>query len=149
MTRWLCISNWSNDKITREKNIWGVARRYQKTIANVRKGDTLLMYTVHEMMDKKMIPSAITSIYEVISDVFEDNKSIFKTPKDLGEEKFPLRLKLEPVKIFEEPILFKPIVPKLKFIKNKTMWSGSIRTAMRMIPEEDYQFILTAGKNNY
>lgn len=142
--RWLCISTRANDEVTRKKLVWGVANRYQNTIARVKKGDTLLMYTMQEIADGEVIPSAVTGIYEASSEVYEDNSSIFVAPKAIGSEVFPLRVKVKPVKIFKEPIPFKPLVPKLTFIKNKTMWSGSIRTAMRVIPEEDYQTIIKA-----
>jgi len=142
--RWLCISTRANDEVTRKKLVWGVANRYQNTIARVKKGDTLLMYTMQEIVDGEVIPSAITGIYEASSDVYDDDSSIFITPKALGSEVFPLRIKVKPVKIFKEPIPFKPLVPKMSFIKNKTMWSGSIRTAMRIIPEEDYRIIIQA-----
>jgi len=142
--RWLCISTRANDEVTRKKLIWGVANRYQNTIARVKKGDTLLMYTMQEIVDGEVIPSAITGIYEASSDVYDDDSSIFITPKALGSEVFPLRVKVKPVQIFKEPISFKPLVPKMTFIKNKTMWSGSIRTAMRVIPEDDYQTIIKA-----
>lgn len=142
--RWLCISTRANDEVTRKKLVWGVANRYQNTIARVKKGDTLLMYTMQEIVDGEVIPSAVTGIYEASSEVYEDNSSIFVAPKAIGSEVFPLRVKVKPVKIFKEPIPFKPLVPKLTFIKNKTMWSGSIRTAMRVIPEEDYQTIIKA-----
>lgn len=140
--RWLCISTRANDEVTRKKLIWGVANRYQNTIARVKKGDTLLMYTMQEIVDGEVIPSAITGIYDASSEVYEDDSPIFITPKALGSEVFPIRIKLKPIKIFKEPIPFKPLVPKMTFIKNKTMWSGSIRTAMRVIPEEDYQTII-------
>ena len=140
--RWLCISTRANDEVTRKRLVWGVAKRYQNTIARVRKGDTLLMYTMQEIVDREVIPSAVTGIYEVSSDVYEDDTPTFVTPKTLGSEVFPLRIKGKPVKMFKEPIPFKPLVPKMTFIKNKTMWSGSIRTAMRVIPEEDYQTII-------
>ncbi len=142
--RWLCISTRANDKITRKKLVWGVANRYKKTIARVNEGDTFLMYTMQEVVDGEIIPSAVTGIYEASSEVYEDDSSIFVTPKALGNEIFPLRIKVKPVKIFKEPIPFKPLVPKMIFIKNKTMWSGSIRTAMRVIPEEDYQTIVNS-----
>jgi len=100
------------------------------------------MYAMQEIVNREVIPSAITGIYEVSSDVYEDKSPIFVTPKALGSEVFPLRIKVKPVKIIKEPIPFKPLVPKMTFIKNKTMWSGSIRTAMRIIPEEDYLTIL-------
>jgi predicted RNA-binding protein len=54
-------------------------------------------------------------------------------------------VRLKPIKIFKEPVEFKPLIPKLSFITNKTMWTGHIRVAMREIPEEDYQLILNRG----
>jgi predicted RNA-binding protein len=144
--RWLCISTRANDEVTRKKNVWGVANRYATTVARVKKGDTLLMYTMQEIIDREVIPSAITGIYEAISDVYEDESPLFVTPKALGNEVFPLRIKVKPVKMFAKPIVFKPLVPEMSFIKNKVMWSGSIRTAMRVIPEEDYQRIVKEGK---
>jgi predicted RNA-binding protein len=144
--RWLCISTRANDEVTRKRNIWGVAKRYINTIARVKKGDTLLMYTMQETVDRELIPSAVTSIYEGVSEVYEDESPVFVTPKGLGNEVFPLRINLKPMKIFAKPIEFKPLVQELSFIKNKTMWSGSLRTAMRVIPEEDYQKIMKAAK---
>ena len=102
------------------------------------------MYTMQEIANKEILPSVITAEYEVISEVFEDIKPLFQTPKQSGNERFPYRIKIKPVQIFKEPIQFKPLIPSLSFIKNKKMWSGSIRTAMREIPEEDYQKIISA-----
>lgn len=140
--RWLCISTRANDEVTRKKHVWGVAKRFGNIISRVKKGDTLLMYTMQEIIDCEVIPSAVTGVYEASSDVYEDESAIFVTQKALGNEVFPFRINVKPVKIFKEPITFKPLVPKMTFIKNKTMWSGSIRTAMRVIPEEDYQRIM-------
>jgi predicted RNA-binding protein len=145
-TRWLCISTRSNDEVTRNKHIWGVANRYATTIARVKKGDTLLMYTMQKIVDREVIPSTITGIYEAVSEVYEDISPVFVTPKALGNEVFPFRIKVKPVKVFAKPIEFKPLVQEMSFIKNKVMWSGSIRTAMRVIPEEDYQRIMREGK---
>lgn len=140
--RWLCISTRANDEVTRNQLVWGVAKRFANIISRVKIGDTLLIYTMQEIVDREIIPSAITGIYEATSDVYEDQSPIFVTPKNRGNEIFPLRVKVKPVKIFKESIPFKPLVPEMKFIKNKTMWSGSIRTAMRVIPEEDFQTII-------
>ena len=144
MVRWLCISTQDNDKITRQKNIWGVARRYINPISRVKNGDTLLMYTVQRYENKEIRPSLITAEYVVVSELFEEEKSLFIPPKSEENETYPLRIKIKPVNIFKIPILFKPLIPNLSFIKNKKMWSGSIRTAMREIPEEDYQKIINA-----
>jgi predicted RNA-binding protein len=141
MARWLCISTRENDRISRQNNVWGVARKYINPISRVKIGDTLLMYTMQEIANKEILPSSITAEYNVVSEVFEDVTPLFKTPKNLGIERFPLRIKITLVEIFKEPILFKPLIPELSFIRNKKMWSGSIRTAMREIPEKDYQKI--------
>jgi len=65
----------------------------------------------------------------------------------MGKEVFPYRIRLKPAKIFDTPVEFKPLIPKLSFIKNKTMWTGHIRQAMRIIPEEDYKLIMAAVKS--
>ncbi|AGK61363.1 hypothetical protein Asulf_01372 [Archaeoglobus sulfaticallidus PM70-1] len=77
----------------------------------------------------------IVAVYEAVSEVFKDSKKIFKTPEGMGNESFPLRIKLKPVKIFDEPVEFKPLIPKLKFIKNKQKWTGHLMgKAIREIP---------------
>jgi len=77
--------------------------------------------------------------------MYEDSSRIFTSPAKLGDEVFPLRIKLRPVKVFDPPVEFKPLIPDLKFITNKKMWSGHIRgQAMRQIPEEDYQLIISS-----
>jgi predicted RNA-binding protein len=58
-----------------------------------------------------------------------------------------MQAKVKPLPDISEPVPFKSLVPALSFIKNKVMWSGSIR-AMRTIPEEDYQRIIVAGEGN-
>ena len=84
--------------------------------------------------------------YEVISEAFVNRSRIFKPPANRNET-FPLRIKLKPIKIFEKPIDFKSLIPKLRFIKNKKKWTGHIQgKAMREIPEEDYKIIV--GENN-
>lgn len=143
MTRWLAISNRENSDISIKKNIWGVPKRAVNTITRVKPGDTILMYVSQKIVNKEVFPSAITGEFEVASEVYEDSSRIFITPVKLGNELFPLRVKLKPIKIFKEPIEFKPLVPKLQFITNKKMWVGHIRgQAMREIPEEDYQLII-------
>ena len=140
--RWLCISTRANEEVTRKKYVWGVANRFANTIAQVKKGDSLVMYTRQEIVEKTTIPSAIAGIYKATSGVYQDDQPLFVTPKFLGNELFPYRIKVEPEIIFPEPLPFKPLVPELSFVKNKIMWSGSIRTAMRVIPENDYQKIV-------
>jgi len=49
---------------------------------------------------------------------------------------YPYRVKIKPIKIFDEPVEFKPLIPKLSFIRNKDKWTGYVRLPMREIPEE-------------
>ncbi len=144
MAYWLCITTEENWRVIREKNIWGVPERHKNTIAKVKPGDKLLIYIKQERIKNVVKEPRIVAIYEVVSEAFKDSTRIFKTPKGMGNETFPWRIRIKPVKIFEKPIEFKPLIPKLKFITNKKKWSGHLMgKAMREIPEEDYKLILS------
>ncbi len=147
MKYWLCITTEDNWKVIREKNIWGVPERHKNTIAKVKPGDKLLIYLKQER-DKDMVKEPrIVAVYEAASEVFRDSSRIFKAPKGMGNETFPLRIKLKPIKIFDKPVEFKPLIPKLKFITNKKKWSGHLMgKAMREIPKEDYDLIMSVAE---
>lgn len=147
MAYWLCITNEDNWKVIKEKNVWGVPERHKNTIAKVKPGDKLLIYVKQENIDGEVKPSRIVAVYEAASEVYRDSSRIFKTPQGMGNETFPLRIKLKPVKIFDEPVEFKPLISKLNFITNKQKWSGHLMgKAMREIPEEDFKLILSVTK---
>jgi predicted RNA-binding protein len=145
MEHWLAISNRANSEITIKRQIWGVPKRYINQISKTQPGDTLLVYVGQQVVDKDTtLPPAITGSFEIVSEVYEDSSKVFTTPPKLGNETFPLRIKLCPIRIFDPPVEFKPLIPRLAFITNKTQWSGHIRgQAMRTIPEEDYQLIMS------
>ena len=147
MEHWLAISNRANSEITIKRQIWGVPKRYINQISKTQPGDTLLVYVGQQVSDKDTtLPPAITGSFEIVSEVYEDSSKAFTTPPKLGNETFPLRIKLRPIRIFDPPVEFKPLIPKLTFITNKTQWSGHIRgQAMRTIPEEDYKLIMSQG----
>ena len=137
MTHWIASSNRDNARILDAKQIWGVPKRNKTLMQRVKPGDTILIYVRREKEIDTIRPSAITGAYEVISEPYEDHARLFATPPQMGEEAFP------------EPLEFKPLIGDLKFITNKTMWSGHLRIAMRETPEEDYQLILKrAGRHN-
>lgn len=142
MTYWLCITNEENWNLVKQKNVWGVAQRHKNTIAKVQKSDTLVMYCKQEKIDDELLPSRIAGVFSAESAVFTDNTKIFSTPKGMGTETFPLRIKLKPVEIFKKPVEFNPSIPQLKFITNKKKWSGHLMgKAMRPIPKEDFAVI--------
>ncbi|MDI6720600.1 MAG: EVE domain-containing protein [Methanomicrobiales archaeon] len=142
MTHWIASSNRDNWKILDAKQIWGVPKRNKNLMHRVKPGDTILVYVRQEKEGDTILPSAITGAYEVISEPYEDHSRLFVTPKHMGDEVFPYRMKVRPVAVFQEPLEFKPLIKDLKFITNKTTWSGHLRQAMREIPEEDYRLIL-------
>ena len=144
MKYWLCITTEENWNVIREKLVWGVSEKFKNTLQKVKPGDKLLIYVMQTKKNDKTIPSRIVAAYEATSEPYKDSTRIFKTYK--GETTFPYRVKLKEIKIFEKPIPFKELVPQLDFIKNKKYWTGSIRRAMREIPEKDYERILNISE---
>ena len=150
MTHWIASSNRENAKILDTKRVWGVPRRNRTLMQRVKPGDIILVYVRRELEGDTILPSAITSAYEVIAEPYEDHSRLFVTPPQMGDEVFPYRMKVRPVAVFAEPLEFKPLIEDLAFITNKKMWSGHLRQAMREIPEEDYRLILRrAGVEAY
>jgi len=67
---------------------------------------------------------------------------VSKTVKAHDRDKlFPYRVKLQPLILSKELLSFDELIPKLRFITNKKMWTGHLRRAMRTIPKEDYETI--------
>lgn len=146
MTFWFASSNRDNCEIIKKKNIWGIPKRNKNIMERVQKGDVILIYIAQKKDGDNILPPAVAGAFEIVSEGYEDTKPLFITPERMGDEIFPYRVKLKPIRIFKKPLEFKPLIPDLKFIKNKKMWTGHIRTSMREIPEEDYQFIISAAK---
>jgi len=134
---WLCVTNQANWRVVKEKLIWGVSERYRRRMEELSPGDLLVFY---------VRPKRIAGIFKAASKPFVDKKRIFSSEGFRTDEVFPHRVRLEPVLVPPEPVPFEPLVPKLKFIKNKARWTGHLRGAMRPIPEEDYELIKSALK---
>lgn len=141
MTYWIASGNW---EIVKKHNIWGVPKRSKSLHTRVKIGDIIFIFARSETHAKEVFPSVILGEFQV-TELFEDIKPLFSSPPQMGNEVFPYRFRLKPVKIFKNPVELKPLIPELGFITNKTMWSGHFRQAMREIPEEDYQKIIAAG----
>ncbi|WFN37447.1 EVE domain-containing protein [Methanomicrobium antiquum] len=147
MTIWIASTNRDNWEVIKKKNLWGVPKRNKNSIERSKPEDKILIFVKQENVGDTILPSAITAAFEITSKPFEDVSQVFIKPSTMpGEENFPFRIKLKPVKIFNEPLDFKSLIPNLEFITNKIQWTGHLRTAMRIIPEEDYEFILKAAE---
>lgn len=145
MAIWIASGNRENWEVVKKHNIWGVPKRNKSLHTRVKTGDTILMYARSETHAKEVFPSVILGEFKV-TEIYEDTTPLFTAPPQMGDEKFPFRFRLKPVKIFKTPIELKPLIPVLGFVTNKTMWSGHFRQAMREIPEEDYQKIVSTVK---
>ena len=139
MEYWICITNEENWQIIKKSNVWGVSKRWKKNLMQTKSGDHLLFYVMQTKKDREIVPSRIAGIFEAVSEPYTDKEKLFKAHR--GNEIYPYRIKINPIKIAEKIINFKELVPKLTFIKNKKAWPFSLRTAMRTIPEKDYQLI--------
>jgi len=147
MAFWLCITTEENWEVIKSKNVWGVPERHKNTISRVKPGDRLLIYLKQERREDRLVEPRIVAEYEATSEEFSDHSKIFKAPKGMGNETFPLRIKIKPVEVFKKPVEFKPLIPKLELIKNKKRWTGHLMgKAMREISERDYNTIISAKK---
>ena len=143
MNYWIYVTNSDNWAVTKKTNILGASTRHKNALSRVKKGDKCLVYE----KGAGRIEPKIVAQYEIASTVFEDSKKMFVTPPNTPDETFQLRLRLEPVRVFEPPIEFKPLIPRLSFLPNKIHWTGPIRgKAMVQIPQSDYDCIISDAR---
>ena len=128
MSYYICVTNEKNFKIIKDTLIWGVNEYHKNKISKIKKGDLLIFY----IQVKKL-----GGVFKVVSDLYYSRKMIF--PNDL----YSLRVKLKKIKIPREFIdISTDQISKLRFIKNKKRWGGSIQgIPMREIPEQDFNFL--------
>lgn len=134
MKYWLCVTNASNWKIIKEKNVWGVSKRNKGMIQSATVGDILIFYVK---------PKKIAGIFNAATNPFTSAEKIFNTSGFSEEEIFPHRIGLKPFILPETSINFEELVPNLTFIISKIFWKGYLRRAMRTIPREDYEKMKT------
>ena len=146
--RWLAIANLENWNIIKKSQIWGATERHRKEIRKTQIRDTVIIYVSSTGNGKKRTEVVVTGAFEISSGPYFDETQIFSPPPQNSNEVYPFRINLKRIKIFKSPVEFKPLINQLKFIKNKKMWSGHIRgRSLRLIPEEDYQLIISASTN--
>jgi predicted RNA-binding protein len=145
MAFWLYTTNAHNWEVTKKTNILGASEKHRNALSRINEGDRCLVYVIGERNGGETVGSHLVAEYNVVSQVFEDDDKIFEAPAATPSEGFRLRIRLEPVRVFENPISLKPLVPKLGFIKNKQRWSLNIRgKAVVGIPKHDYRIITEA-----
>jgi predicted RNA-binding protein len=147
MGYWIYVTNLDNWAVTKKTDILAASARNRNALSRVKKGDKCLVYVKGQVIVGGRIEPKIVAQYEITSTVFEDSKKMFVAPPNTPDEIFKLRLQLEPVRVFEPPIEFKPLIPKLSFLPNKTHWTGPIRgRAMIQIPQSDYDCMISNAR---
>lgn len=142
MNYWLYITNSDNWEVTKKTNILGASHRHRNSLSRMKIGDKCLVYIISEWRKGEMTQPKIVGAYRVASEVFNDDTRIFSSASYGSEEIFDFRIKLNPIKIFQDPIDFKPLVPRLSFIKNKKRYSLHLMgRAIVEIPKTDYKLI--------
>ena len=145
MDFWVFITTHDNWKVTRDMHTVGVAERHQKSIDRVEKGNKCLIYVKEEHNREVHRKSYIIGEYEIISRACYDNTPIFHKVSTRPNETFPLRIKLKCLTPSARPVEFKPFIPKLSFIKNKTHWGGTFQgNALLKIPQDDYEIMASS-----
>jgi len=143
MSVWLAITSYENWETVKNSNIWGVPIKNSNLLKKVKINDKIIFYVKKRKIDKNEILSNIPGIFQVISDNFIDETPLFKPPIKTSNEIFPMRIKLKPIKIFFNPLVFSEHVNRLDFIKNKEKWTGQLQTTMISIPDKDLEYILS------
>ena len=99
--------------MTKQTNILGALARHENALSRVKKGDKCLVYVKGEVVVGERIDPKIVAQYKIASTVFEDNSKIFQAAAGMSQEVFKLRIRLKPIKVYEEPLEFKPLAPTL------------------------------------
>ena len=134
---WICVTNEENWEVVKKRRVWGVPERRKRQIERVKAGDYLVFY---------VMPKRIGGVFKAVSKPFQSDDRLFSWGEFGRDEVFPYRVELEPTILPRKLLQFGELISKLKFITNKKMWSGHLRTAMRTIPTEDYETIVSALK---
>lgn len=135
---YIAVTNDDNWPTVRGKHIWGLPEGRENLINRLAKGDYLFIYLMSSRRGDVLLPPRITGLFQVASKPYRDSKRIFKG------RLYPNRVKLKPILIPKKPVEFKPLVPKLTFIKNKQFWAAHLRSGLTKISEQDFKLLKEA-----
>ncbi len=144
MTAWLCILNRANFEVVKRTNVWGVSERHKNQPTKSKIGDKCVFYMLPERSLGERTAS-IGGVFEIISAPYFDDSLLFGPHRD-PEERFPFRVRIKPIEIYQPELPFAGLVSLFKFITNKQNYGGHLLgKAMRQIPEEDLELIIKKG----
>lgn len=130
---WFCVTSEGNWQVVKSMRTWGVPRKSGAgVIKKVEIGDKLVVYVK---------PKRIGGIFRAISKSFESDKKIFYWAEYGREEFFPLRVRLEPLIVADEPVNMNNLTSKLSFTKGKKRAGIAMRRSMFSISKGDFEQI--------
>ena len=136
MAYWLCITNSENWEIIKKENLWGIPEK--KKMPDVKPGDKLVFYVKQE--GPQGFPK-IVGVFEAVSEPFEDTTKVFKAPPN-SDEVYLKRIRIKPIKIFDNPKNFRELKDKVSFIKSKQYWSLSLLgRSMIKLSDKDFELL--------
>ena len=86
-------------KPIKNKNIWGIAKKFLNTSKRVHKGDKIVVYA-SMIPNWNPIAAAILGVFEVKSEFFEDCEQIFTSHKREKDEVYPSKNQIKANKNF-------------------------------------------------
>ena len=157
MTYWLAIQSRTNAELMFDRAIWGVPEIASVEFGEVKTGDKGvvfvgrqegidLSYKQGDLEGVGRYPAEIDGAFEVVSAVYRDDMKIFEPPPSNIRELYPLRVMLDGIRIFREPLEFLSLIPQLSFMVNKELWEDHIKGKVLLeIPGDDYELIMRKG----
>jgi len=143
---WLCITIPENWQIVRERLVWGVEERYQKTISRLARDDFLIFYTTNPQ-------KAIAGIYTVASSWYHENTPIGWVKRAKGKPvltTFPFRVRISPHIVPSQPVpVDEELFERLLFVTDKSPRGRVVFffPSMVLISDEDFKSIVSWLEN--
>jgi len=123
----------------KHKVVGAKSNNNNKRINQVKKGDIILFYITREHLTKKGHP--VHQFSSVVQCMGPSCQAINESINIFGST-YPQHL---PIKIINQKKCdIKPLINKLSFMKNKENWGSAFMSGMRLIPENDYNIIISA-----
>lgn len=135
---YIAVTDDDNWPVVRDKRVWGLPEGREKLIKRLKRGDYLFIYLISSRKGGVTLPPRLAGLFQVASEPYQDSERIFRG------RLYPNRVKLEPLIVPEEPVEFKPLVPKLTSIRNKKFWAARFRSGLAEVPEEDFELMKRA-----
>jgi len=129
MSLWLISITKENYEILKNINYKtiGISDRYKKALAQVRKGDFVIIYLASKI-------SAIVALLKVVGKPYAIRKSIWL-------DNLYNTIDVKPVQILKEDewVYVKPLLKNLSFVSNKKNWGNYFRQSIKQIDKTDYK----------